>query len=59
MSWMVHQLSITEQSLSKGFDMAKIADIVKLKTGYANFVELKSAFEADQENENVCFDNRR
>jgi hypothetical protein len=44
------QLSITEQSLTKGFDMAKIADIVKLKTGYANFVELKSAFEADQEN---------
>ena len=24
--------------------MAKIADIVKLKTGYADFVELKSAF---------------
>lgn len=30
--------------------MAKIADLVKLKTGYANFVELKSAFEAAQEN---------
>ena len=30
--------------------MAKIADIVKLKTGYANFVELKSAFEEAQEN---------
>ena len=30
--------------------MAKIADVVKLKTGYANFVELKSAFEATQEN---------
>ena len=30
--------------------MAKIADVVKLKTGYANFVELKSAFEAAQEN---------
>jgi hypothetical protein len=30
--------------------MAKIADIVKLKSGYANFVELKSAFEASQEN---------
>ena len=25
--------------------MAKISDVVKLKTGYANFVELKSAFE--------------
>ena len=30
--------------------MAKIADVVKLKTGYANFVELKSAFEESQEN---------
>lgn len=30
--------------------MAKIADVVKLKTGYANFVELKSAFEEAQEN---------
>ena len=30
--------------------MAKIADVVKLKTGYANFVELKSAFEETQEN---------
>lgn len=30
--------------------MAKIADIVRLKTGYANFVELKSAFEEVQEN---------
>jgi len=30
--------------------MAKIVDVVKLKTGYANFVELKSAFEAAQEN---------
>jgi len=30
--------------------MAKIADVVKLKTGYANFVELKSAFEEIQEN---------
>ena len=30
--------------------MVKIADIVKLKTGYANFVELKSAFEEAQEN---------
>lgn len=30
--------------------MAKIADIVKLKSGYANFVELKSAFGASQEN---------
>ena len=26
--------------------MSKIADVVKLKTGYANFVELKKAFEA-------------
>ncbi|MDP3029037.1 MAG: hypothetical protein Q8O04_05990 [Deltaproteobacteria bacterium] len=30
--------------------MAKIAEVVKLKSGYANFVELKSAFEASQEN---------
>ncbi|MDD3580048.1 MAG: hypothetical protein PHW74_03385 [Desulfobacca sp.] len=30
--------------------MAKIADVVQLKTGYANFVELKSAFMAMQEN---------
>jgi hypothetical protein len=30
--------------------MPKISDIVKLKSGYANFVELKSAFEATQEN---------
>lgn len=30
--------------------MAKISDVVKLKTGYANYVELKSAFEATQEN---------
>lgn len=30
--------------------MAKISDVVKLKSGYANFVELKSAFEAAQEN---------
>jgi hypothetical protein len=30
--------------------MAKIRDVVKLKSGYANFVELKSAFEAAQEN---------
>jgi len=30
--------------------MAKIADVVKLKSGYANFVELKSAFEAVREN---------
>jgi len=30
--------------------MAKIADVVKLKSGYANFVELKSAFEESQEN---------
>ena len=29
--------------------MAKISEIVKLKSGYANFVELKSAFEATQE----------
>ena len=30
--------------------MSKIADVVKLKTGYANFVELKSAFEESKEN---------
>ena len=30
--------------------MSKIQDVVKLKSGYANFVELKSAFEAAQEN---------
>jgi len=30
--------------------MSKIKDVVKLKTGYANFVELKSAFEETQEN---------
>ena len=30
--------------------MAKIKDVVTLKTGYANFVELKSAFEESQEN---------
>lgn len=30
--------------------MATIADIVKLKSGYANFVELKSSFEEYQEN---------
>ncbi len=26
--------------------MTKIAEVVKLKSGYANFVELKSAFES-------------
>lgn len=30
--------------------MSTIADIVRLKTGYANFVELKSAFEESKEN---------
>jgi hypothetical protein len=30
--------------------MARISDVVNLKTGYANFVELKSDFEASQEN---------
>ena len=30
--------------------MSRIEDVVKLKSGYANFVELKSAFEADKEN---------
>jgi len=30
--------------------MSRIADVVKLRTGYANFVELKSAFEDSQEN---------
>ncbi len=30
--------------------MAKISEVVSLKSGYANFVELKSAFESVQEN---------
>ena len=30
--------------------MAKISEVITLKTGYANFVELKSAFEEAQEN---------
>ena len=30
--------------------MSRIVDVVKLKTGYANFVELKSAFEESKEN---------
>ena len=30
--------------------MATISDIVKIKSGYANFVELKSSFEEDQQN---------
>jgi len=30
--------------------MSRIADVVKLKSGYANFVELKSAFGAAQKN---------
>ncbi|NQT60364.1 MAG: hypothetical protein HQ557_15395 [Bacteroidetes bacterium] len=30
--------------------MSKIAEVIKLKTGYANFVELKSAFDESQEN---------
>jgi len=30
--------------------MSKIADVVQLKTGYANFVKLKSAFEEGKEN---------
>ncbi len=30
--------------------MSKIAEVIKLKTGYANFVELKDAYEASQEN---------
>ena len=30
--------------------MAKIADVVKLRTGYANFVNLKSAYEEAREN---------
>ncbi len=30
--------------------MATISEIVKIRTGYANFVELKSSFEKDQEN---------
>ncbi len=31
--------------------MGKISDVVKLKTGYANFVNLKSAYEEVQEND--------
>jgi hypothetical protein len=30
--------------------MGKIKEVVKLKTGYANFVNLKSAYEEDKEN---------
>ena len=30
--------------------MPRISDTVKLKTDYANFIELKSAFEATREN---------
>ncbi len=30
--------------------MAKISDVVKLKSGYANYVHLKEDFEAAQEN---------
>jgi hypothetical protein len=30
--------------------MSRISDLVKLKTGYANFVELKTAFEESQQN---------
>jgi len=30
--------------------MAKISDVVKLKSGYANFVELKSAVAEAQDN---------
>ena len=30
--------------------MSKIADVVKLKTGYANFVNLKSAYDEAKEN---------
>ena len=42
---------LVQLPLPKEIDtMGKIADVVKLKTGYANFVELKSAFEASQEN---------
>jgi hypothetical protein len=34
----------------RGAAMTKIAEVIKLRTGYANFVELKGAFEASQEN---------
>src|SRR3990172_3197485 len=34
-----------------GGKMAKISDVVKLKTGYANFVNLKSAYEEAKEND--------
>ncbi len=30
--------------------MARIADVVKLRTGYANFVNLKNAYEEAREN---------
>lgn len=30
--------------------MGKIADVVKLKAGYANFVNMKSAYDAVKEN---------
>jgi len=30
--------------------MATISDIVKIKSDYANFVELKSSFEENQDN---------
>lgn len=30
--------------------MATISDIVKIKSGYANFAELKFSFEEDQDN---------
>jgi hypothetical protein len=33
-----------------GKKMAKISDVVKLKSGYANFVHLKEDFEATQMN---------
>ena len=39
--------------------MAKISDVVKLKSGYANFVELKSAFEAAQENATIKGDRAK
>ena len=35
---------------TREIEMETISDIVKIKTGYANFVELKSSFEQDQEN---------
>ncbi len=39
--------------------MAKISEVVKLKTGYANFVDLKGDFEKSQENADRMASYRR